>query len=88
MYNSIREKRIQRDGMYQITLQIPEEDYFNSYEDLTKKAANEILKNYLNYHQDDGRPDDVEISHNKNAHIVKINANLHYINNDHTYNKR
>lgn len=78
MYNSIREKRIKRQDMYQITLQMPEKDYFNIYDSVNEDAAREILENYLKYHLDDGKVDDIRISLNKNAHAVKINANLHY----------
>ena len=84
MLNSIRDKRIQRDGLYELTLQMPESEYFNSYDSVTPEAAYEILGNFLSYHQDDGRAELVDISHNKNGHIVNITANLHYIGNDHT----
>lgn len=88
MLNTIRERRIQRDGLYEVTLQMPAEEYFTSYDSISSKAAEEILENYLNYHQDDGRPDDINIKHNKNAHMVDITANLHYTGNDHTDVKR
>ncbi|SKA94798.1 hypothetical protein SAMN05443428_11662 [Caloramator quimbayensis] len=83
MYNNVLEKRIKKNDIYEITIQIPEDDYFNSYESLTRDSAAEILQNYLKYHHDDGKPDDIEIHHNKNAHIVNINANLHYLDNNH-----
>jgi hypothetical protein len=84
MLNSIRDRRIQRDGLYELTLQMPESEYFNAYDTLTTEAAYEILGNFLSYHQDDGRPEVVDIEHNKNGHIVNIKANLHYLGNDHT----
>lgn len=88
MLNSIRERRIRRDEMYKLTLEMPENEYFNAYDSITEDAAKEILCNYLNYHQDDGRADEVGIKHNKNGHIVNIQANLHYLENDHTDVKR
>jgi hypothetical protein len=84
MINSIRDKRIQRDGLYQITLQVPEEDYFEVYDGINVEAAQEILGNFLSYHGDDGRPDNVDIKYNTNGHIVDITADLHYTGNDHT----
>lgn len=84
MLSSIRDRRIQRDGLYELTLQIPEEDYFLAYDTITENAASEILDNFLSYHQDDGRPGDVEIKHNKNGHVVNITTELHYTGNDHT----
>jgi hypothetical protein len=86
MLNRIRDSRIQRDGLYELTLQMPENEYFDVYDSLSDDAAAEILGNYLSYHQDDARPEGIEISHNKNAHVVNIGANLHYIGNEHSDN--
>lgn len=84
MFNTIREKRIERDGQYQLTLQIPEEEYFNSYDTVKAEAAQEILSNYLTLQQDDGRIGEVNINHNKSGHVIKITTDLHYMDNDHT----
>jgi hypothetical protein len=84
VFNSIREKRIQREGLYELTLQIPENDYFDVYDTVKVEAAREILYNYLTLQQDDARLGGVDISHNRNGHIVKITADLHYTGNDHT----
>lgn len=84
LFNSIREKRIVRDGQYELTLQIPENEYFNVYDTVKSEAAREILHNYLMLQQDDGRIGEVDINHNKNGHIIKITADLHYTGNDHT----
>ncbi|MCX7641129.1 MAG: hypothetical protein N2Z20_00660 [Elusimicrobiales bacterium] len=84
MLNRIRETRIQRDGLYEITLQIPEKEYFSVYDSVTEYNAIEILGNYLTKYQDDARFDNVRIKHNKNGHIVDIKAELHYLDNDHT----
>lgn len=84
MLSSIRENRIQRDGLYEITLQIPEKDYFDVYTSVTVGSAHDILASYLDYHQDDGRPDSIDIKHNKNGHVVNITADLHYLGNAHT----
>lgn len=84
MFNNIRENRIQQDGLYKVTLQMPESDYFAAYDSITSDAAYEILGNYLAYHQDDGRVSDVDIKHNSNGHVVNISANLHYMGNTHS----
>lgn len=84
MFNSIREKRIARDGQYELTLQIPENEYFDVYDDIKAEAAREILHNYLTLQQDDGSIGEVNINHNKSGHMVKITTDLHYLGNDHT----
>lgn len=84
LFNRIREKRIERDGQYELTLQIPEDEYFDVYDTVKAEAANEILSNYLTLKQDDGRVGEVNISHNKNGHVVKIITDLHYTGNEHT----
>lgn len=84
MLNSIREKRLLRDGVYELTLQIPEDEYFDIYDSIKSETGEEILNNYFIYKQDDGRFEDVSIKHNKNGHIVDITAKVHYTGNDHT----
>lgn len=84
MFNSIREKRIARDGLYELTLQIPENEYFDAYDTVKAEAAHEILHNYLMLQQDDGRIGEVNINHNKSGHVIKITTDLHYLENDHT----
>ena len=88
MLSSIRENRIRRNELYEITLQISEEEYFNVYDDISIIAAKEILDNHLTYHQDDGRPKNIDIKHNKNGHIVNITADLHYLGNNHSEQSR
>ncbi|ADL07647.1 hypothetical protein [Thermosediminibacter oceani] len=84
MLNSIRETRAVKDGLHNIILEIPEKDYLTFYETISEENAHDILKQYLNYHQDDAVPSDVRIEHNKNAHTVNIYANLHYLGNEKT----
>ncbi|MCF6095955.1 hypothetical protein L1766_02890 [Thermovorax subterraneus] len=85
--NSIRETRAVKDGLHNIILEIPEDVYLSIYDNLNDKDAYDVLKQYLNYHQDDGIPSDVRIQHNKNAHTVNIYANLHYLGNEKTNTK-
>ncbi len=84
MLNSILEYRALKDGLYSITLIINEKDYFKVYDDITQENAQEIVDNYLLRRQDDGRPGDVQIRHNKQQRIVSIGTNLHYEGNEKT----
>lgn len=84
MLNSMLVARQRLDDGYNIILKLPEKEYFEIYEDLDKEAAEDILKQYLTYHGDDGRYSDVSIDYDRNAHIITINARLDYTDNDHT----
>lgn len=84
MMNNILETRARKEGLYNITLEIPEKNYFDIYDGVYEKDAEDILKQYMVYRGDDGRPSDISIEHNKNSHIINIYANLHYEGNDHT----
>lgn len=82
MLNSIRETRTVKEGLHNIMLEIAEETYGTFYGNISEDNAMDILKQYLNYHQDDGVPQDVKIKHNRNTHTVNIYANLHYLGNE------
>lgn len=84
MLNSMIVGRQREGELYNIILEVPEKEYFDIYEDLDKEAAEDILKQYMTYHADEGRYSDVSIQHYKNAHVVSIHAKLHYDENDHT----
>ncbi len=84
MLNSILERRIMKDGFYGIELTLHENEYFMVYDNINQENAREIINNYLVRSQDDGRPEDVQIKHNKNQRLVTIQANLHYTGNDKT----
>jgi hypothetical protein len=75
---------MQSRGMYAVILQIPQDEYFSVYDSINDNAATEIVKNYLYYRGDDGRPEKVKITHNHNDKIVNINLYLYYTGNDHT----
>jgi hypothetical protein len=81
MLNSIIETRIIRNGLYNITLEINEKDYFSVYKNLEEGQAYELLEKYLRYRGDDGRPEDIKIKHRKNVHTVIISSDLHYAEN-------
>ena len=84
MLNSMVVVRERIEGVYSITLEVPQKEYFEIYEDIDSEAAKDILKQYLTYHGDEGRYSDVSIDNNKGAHIISIHAKLNYENNDHT----
>lgn len=84
MLNSMVVARERIGGLYGIILDVPDKEYFEIYNDLDNEAAEDILKQYMTYHGDDGRYSDVSIIHNKDSHIVSIHAKLHYEENDHT----
>ncbi len=84
MLDSILEQRVFRDGIYDISLIINENDYFMIYDNISNENAQQIIENYLVHRQDDGRPNNIQIKHNKNRHIVSINARLHYTGNEGT----
>ena len=82
--NSIVAIRHKDGDLYSITLEVPEKEYFEIYEDIDSNAGEDILKQYMTYHGDDGRYSDVGIKHDKGAHVVSIAAKIHYLGNDHT----
>lgn len=84
MINGIQERRIKNDAGYYLTLEIPEGEYLDIYEDVSGEAASHIVDVFLNYYQDDGRPQDIEIKHDKLNQKVRINALLTYEGNQHT----
>lgn len=84
MLNSILETRTLDNGLYNITLRINEDEYFSVYDSLNEEDASELLENYLKYRADDGRPEDIKMKHNKNEHLVTINADLYYTGNEKT----
>ncbi|WP_352418900.1 hypothetical protein [Proteiniborus sp.] len=85
MLNSIRETRIRDEkGIYTLSLEIPEKEFFLVYNDVDKQSANDLLKQYLIFRQDDARLASVNIEHDKNNHIVNVVSELNYLGNDHT----
>ncbi len=84
MLNSIVETRKVYEGLHNLTLQINEKDYFAFYNGLNEEDAKGLIRNYLLYHGDDGRPEDIKIKHNRNAHLVTINTDLYYTGNEKT----
>lgn len=82
MLNSVIERRTVMDGLHRLILEVSEKEYETIYDQYTPEIAEEFLNYYLINRSDDGRPSDVEIKHDKNEHVVRIMANIHYTGND------
>ena len=79
MLGNILEYRQLKDGLYDVSLIISENDYFMVYDNINDENAKELMRNYLCHRQDDGKANNIQIKYNKNRHIVSIKANLHYL---------
>ena len=89
MDNMLDMRKRMDDGTYDLTLLIGDNTYFNFYESINTDAAKDVVRNYLFDNDDDADYKNVTIDHNKNRHIVTINAKLDYINGEHKdYNYR
>lgn len=85
MLNRIRETRTRDEkGIYTLTLEIPEKEFFLVYNDVDNESANDLLKQYLIFRQDDARLATVDINHDKNNHMINVVSELNYLGNDHT----
>jgi hypothetical protein len=59
-------------GSNTVYLNIPEEDYFLSYETVTREAANEITNMYFLMRAREGRPEVKDIVFDEPSHRVRI----------------
>ncbi|WHH60191.1 hypothetical protein [Petroclostridium sp. X23] len=84
MLNSVLETRSVNDGLHRIMIEIPEKEFEAVYDQYTNDIASEFLTYYLENRNDDGKPSDIQIKHDKNGHVVRIVANIHYLENEHT----
>jgi hypothetical protein len=84
LFENIQDKRVKHEKGYDLYLQIPEEDYFLIYEYVNYEAAFDILHQFLQIYEDDGRPDIIRVKHDKDNHTVNIKAILRYEGNKHT----
>lgn len=83
MLNSIVEKRVQvSSGVYELELQTTEKEFFGAYDEVDKEAAFDLIKRYLVFKQDGGRPKDIEISNDKEKKEVTITTTLKYLKNE------
>ena len=84
MINSILDRRVRKDHGYDLYLEIPQNEYFNVYENVTEENARNIVDLFLEHYQDDGRPNMVKVNYDKNNNSVNIRATLSYEGNDYT----
>lgn len=70
MFENIVERVL--NGSRLVILNVPEEDYFISYHDITRDAAEEIVDMYFQMKGKDGIPRVTEIGMDKSTHSVKI----------------
>lgn len=83
MLESVFDRRVKHEVGYDLYLEIPEKEYLQIYEDVNNEAANDVVEQFLYLHQDDGRPQRVEVKHDKNNHTINIKALLTYEDNNH-----
>lgn len=77
------------DGNYNLTLEIGEKTYFQIYEDINNRSAENVVRSYLRENTDDAEFSDLKIKHNRDKHTVSVCAKLSYSNNKHKdYSKR
>ena len=84
MLNSILDRRVRKDNGYDLYLEIPENEYFNVYEDVTENNARNIVDLFLEHYQDDGRPQMVKVNYDKGNNSINIKTVLSYVGNDFT----
>ncbi|KXG74328.1 hypothetical protein [Thermotalea metallivorans] len=85
MLNSISERRVKLSDKYKLYIEIPDEEYLMIYNgDISVENARDVLWQYLQYHQDDARVENVEINHDRDNHSINIEADLIYVGNDYT----
>ena len=88
--DNIREMRSKvEDGVYNLTLEVADGDYFGTYNDVDIKSGEDLVRNYLRSNSDDANFNDIKIKYNKNRHTVRVTVELNYNNNDNTdyYNR-
>lgn len=74
MFENISETIIK--GSNTIFLNVPEKDYFLSYDTINNGAAEEITKNYFNMKQKDGIAEVKDIDADSYTHRVKITVEV------------
>ena len=63
-------------GSSTIFLDVNEDDYFFSYDSISKEAAEEITNNYFRMKQKDGSPRILDVTHDNFSHTVKITVEV------------
>lgn len=63
-------------GSNTIYLDVPEKDYFFSYDSISKESAEDIVKNYFDMKGKDGIPYIKDIEHDSATHKVEITVEV------------
>lgn len=63
-------------GSNTIYLDVPEDDYFFSYDSISKESAEDIVKNYFDMKGKDGIPHIKDIEHDSATHKVEITVEV------------
>lgn len=77
-YKEIRSRK--RRGVYDLTLEIPENDFFKEYKSPNMESAKGIIDNYLHKRRDLGRVDKIDIHHDVRKHMIQLTTELDYNN--------
>lgn len=76
MFESIFETVVM--GSNTVFLDIPENEYFLSYDDLDRASVEELVKNYFLMNGKDGIPIVKDLEYDLNTHRVKITVDLQH----------
>lgn len=76
MYDSIFETVVK--GSNTVFLDIPDKEYFFSYDEINLNSAQEIAEDYFKYKGRDGIPHVEDISLDASTHRVKIEINVEH----------
>ncbi len=74
----IRTRR--RHGIYDLTLEIAEKDFFKKYKSTNIESAKDIINDYLIQRRDLGKVDNIDIYHDEQKHIIQLTTKLDYNN--------
>lgn len=83
-FDNIIERRKVDSGLHRMTLEISNNEYNKTYNEINNDIATEIVNNHLYNREDDGRPSNIKIEQSMDNDTIKIYADIHYLGNDHT----
>jgi hypothetical protein len=76
MYNNIYETVIK--GSNTVFLDLPEDEYFLAYDNLSRENVQELVRNYFNFRGRDGIPLVADINVDAVTHRIKITVDMNY----------
>lgn len=82
MFKNLKEIRDKKKkGLYDLTLKINEDDYFDAFKEVNLDSAKDIIEKYLLDREDMGKAENIRIAHSKVEHSVNLTAELDYNDN-------